>query len=129
MSSRGPSGRILSQVLRTKTLDADLHAQGCRSQHALATARLAQSAERKALNLVVVGSSPTVGVLPTLLVASKEPPMGIEPMTIRLRSACVTYRATGASLCRRVLAHCLSVLCPCGSFVGVAKAEGGRTGD
>ena len=28
-----------------------------------ATARLAQSAERKALNLVVVGSSPTVGVL------------------------------------------------------------------
>ena len=29
-----------------------------------ATARLAQSAERKALNLVVVGSSPTVGVCP-----------------------------------------------------------------
>ena len=29
------------------------------------TARLAQSVERKALNLVVVGSSPTVGVLPT----------------------------------------------------------------
>ena len=29
-----------------------------------APARLAQSAERKALNLVVVGSSPTVGVLP-----------------------------------------------------------------
>ena len=28
------------------------------------TARLAQSAERKALNLVVVGSSPTVGVSP-----------------------------------------------------------------
>ena len=28
---------------------------------ALVTARLAQSAERKALNLVVVGSSPTVG--------------------------------------------------------------------
>ena len=28
---------------------------------AFATARLAQSAERKALNLVVVGSSPTVG--------------------------------------------------------------------
>ena len=27
------------------------------------TARLAQSAERKALNLVVVGSSPTVGVV------------------------------------------------------------------
>ena len=28
----------------------------------LPSARLAQSAERKALNLVVVGSSPTVGV-------------------------------------------------------------------
>ena len=32
---------------------------------AAACARLAQSAERKALNLVVVGSSPTVGVLPS----------------------------------------------------------------
>ena len=30
-------------------------------QRFLMTARLAQSAERKALNLVVVGSSPTVG--------------------------------------------------------------------
>ena len=30
---------------------------------AFSTARLAQSAERKALNLVVVGSSPTVGEL------------------------------------------------------------------
>ena len=29
----------------------------------VSVARLAQSAERKALNLVVVGSSPTVGVL------------------------------------------------------------------
>ena len=29
----------------------------------IAIARLAQSVERKALNLVVVGSSPTVGVL------------------------------------------------------------------
>ena len=28
----------------------------------ISAARLAQSAERKALNLVVVGSSPTVGV-------------------------------------------------------------------
>ena len=32
----------------------------------LTTARLAQSAERKALNLVVVGSSPTVGVFANL---------------------------------------------------------------
>ena len=29
----------------------------------ISTARLAQSAERKALNLVVVGSSPTVGAI------------------------------------------------------------------
>ena len=34
-----------------------------------AEARLAQSVERKALNLVVVGSSPTVGVVACLLVA------------------------------------------------------------
>ena len=33
------------------------------------TARLAQSAERKALNLVVVGSSPTVGFLSTQCIA------------------------------------------------------------
>ena len=33
-------------------------------------ARLAQSAERKALNLVVVGSSPTVGVLRSMLWAT-----------------------------------------------------------
>ena len=31
--------------------------------HLPASARLAQSAERKALNLVVVGSSPTVGAV------------------------------------------------------------------
>ena len=35
---------------------------GCMVMHE-STARLAQSAERKALNLVVVGSSPTVGDL------------------------------------------------------------------
>ena len=34
-------------------------------------ARLAQSAERKALNLVVVGSSPTVGVSPILALGSR----------------------------------------------------------
>ena len=34
--------------------------------HQKATARLAQTAERKALNLVVVGLSPTVGVFPFL---------------------------------------------------------------
>ena len=35
----------------------------CNMQSIFLIARLAQSAERKALNLVVVGSSPTVGVL------------------------------------------------------------------
>ena len=35
----------------------------CIQRYALAIARLAQSAERKALNLVVVGSSPTVGAM------------------------------------------------------------------
>ena len=38
--------------------------------HCLSTARLAQSVERKALNLVVVGWSPTVGVLSSDLDAS-----------------------------------------------------------
>ena len=40
-------------------------------------ARLAQSAERKALNLVVVGSSPTVGVLLVSLISSLA---GAEPL-------------------------------------------------
>ena len=38
-----------------------------------ATARLAQSAERKALNLVVVGSSPAVGVDAVALVIPRRP--------------------------------------------------------
>ena len=42
-------------------------------------ARLAQSAERKALNLVVVGSSPTVGVL-LLYSASERVWMGVVPV-------------------------------------------------
>ena len=36
--------------------------QGSGRGHSLAQARLAQSAERKTLNLVVVGSSRTIGV-------------------------------------------------------------------
>ena len=40
------------------------------------TARLAQSAERKALNLVVVGSSPTVGVF------HQPPHMAVAPFTL-----------------------------------------------
>ena len=36
-------------------------------KQSLSSARLAQSVERKALNLVVVGSSPTVGILYFLL--------------------------------------------------------------
>ena len=42
-------------------------------------ARLAQSAERKALNLVVVGSSPTVGVL--FLVSFGDKPAGANCQT------------------------------------------------
>ena len=38
----------------------------------LLSARLAQSVERKALNLVVVGSSPTVGVLSLILRSTRE---------------------------------------------------------
>ena len=41
-----------------------------------ARARLAQSAERKALNLVVVGSSPTVGGLWSQAGTGLEPPDG-----------------------------------------------------
>ena len=46
-----------------------LHSVRCEEHHMVplssifTTARLAQSVERKALNLVVVGSSPTVGAL------------------------------------------------------------------
>ena len=42
-----------------------------------ATARLAQSAERKALNLVVVGSSPTVGVYALLFGGCVKPGSGV----------------------------------------------------
>ena len=41
----------------------DLRTSDPKNTDLAATARLAQSVERKALNLVVVGSSPTVGVL------------------------------------------------------------------
>ena len=41
--------------------------------------RLAQSAEHKALNLVVVGSSPTVGAG---RIKKEEPPPGIDPRTL-----------------------------------------------
>ena len=69
-----------------------------------ASARLAQSAERKALNLVVVGSSPTVGVLPInceMIVQTAEvwrkmcgvgkmDTLGFEPRAFRMRSGCDT---------------------------------------
>jgi hypothetical protein len=48
MSSRTCNGKVVLQSYLITTL---------------ADARLAQSVERKALNLVVVGSSPTVGVM------------------------------------------------------------------
>ena len=60
-------------------------------------ARLAQSAERKALNLVVVGSSPTVGVfagrVSNMVVVggwSKMDTLGIEPRAFRMQSGCGT---------------------------------------
>ena len=46
------------KILQNAKLQSECVAKGIQ-----ASARLAQSAERKALNLVVVGSSPTVGVL------------------------------------------------------------------
>jgi hypothetical protein len=60
------------------------------------SARLAQSAERKALNLVVVGSSPTVGVLywfgsfflaPTAVANGQA---GVEHKASRTQSGCDT---------------------------------------
>ena len=60
-------------------------------------ARLAQSAERKALNLVVVGSSPTVGVfagrVSNMVVVggwSKIDTLGIELRAFRVQSGCDT---------------------------------------
>ena len=55
-----------------------------------AAARLAQSAERKALNLVVVGSSPTVGVFETCLQCA-----GV-PGGRGTQEALTTYRAERA---------------------------------
>ena len=46
-------------------------------------ARLAQSAERKALNLVVVGSSPTVGVCVSF--CSKLAPKSVQPQPLSLK--------------------------------------------
>ena len=54
------------RMLATSYLSASSEPASGRG-HSLAQARLAQSAERKALNLVVVGSSPTVGVGATLI--------------------------------------------------------------
>ena len=48
--------------LGNKTQHAAIRAPALLPIRAFGTARLAQPAERKALNLVVVGSSPTVGV-------------------------------------------------------------------
>ena len=59
---------------------AQLRFAGCAA--ALATARLAQSAARKARNLVVVGSSPTVGVFATGLKNKQK--KYVEQITARL---------------------------------------------
>ena len=66
--------RLLACMFYTPAVDepADRFSHGGNAEHVRENtwsnqqaymARLAQSAERKALNLVVVGSSPTVGVL------------------------------------------------------------------
>ena len=54
------SGRIAGGMMGICLAHSRNRAITHRNRH-LTTARLAQSAERKALNLVVVGSSPTVG--------------------------------------------------------------------
>jgi hypothetical protein len=74
----------------------------------LATARLAQPAERKALNLVVVGSSPTVGVYALLCVeacvVANTLPGRLELPTLRLtasRSNQLSYGSTQIATVRR----------------------------
>ena len=57
-------------------------------------ARLAQSAERKALNLVVVGSSPTVGVLVPDTGDTNESSMQLLPQAFSVKVANST-RAQG----------------------------------
>ncbi len=68
----------------------------------VATARLAQSAERKALNLVVVGSSPTVGacLLPELPAMSKNPPIRSRqnPLLLNWSEQSALTRATRARI-------------------------------
>ena len=58
-------------------------------------ARLAQSAERKALNLVVMGSSPTVGAVGTGL--SKYRP--VPGRTAPVAAATAASETAGAALC------------------------------
>ena len=56
-------GHILRAVLWAHAILSPVVVRGtCGEAQRFAAARLAQPAERKALNLVVVGSSPTVGV-------------------------------------------------------------------
>lgn len=55
---------------------------GVRGWHTYLKARLAQSVERKALNLVVGGSSPPVGTFPTL---------NLLPTTVGVKSKCFIY--------------------------------------
>ena len=63
-----------------------------------ASARLAQSAERKALNLVVVGSSPTVGAVGTGLSKYRPVPGRTGPVTatkVASETAGAALRAEG----------------------------------
>ena len=59
-----------------------------------ASARLAQPAERKALNLVVVGSSPTVGV--ALVVVGSSPTVGVAIAGVGIRGPCAPCHVQSA---------------------------------
>ena len=54
---------VKEHIVESMSFKRDYHIRVCKSSgHLQYEARLAQSVERKALNLVVVGSNPTVGV-------------------------------------------------------------------
>ena len=57
------TARVVGACTCARVGDGGAHFLFARAVVRFTAARLAQSVERKALNLVVVGSSPTVGVL------------------------------------------------------------------
>ena len=97
----------------TKSLPRCIHCCGAHSE-----ARLAQSAERKALNLVVVGSSPTVGVSlgqPVAACPTDAPISQAAPFKHHLvASVSAASGLTGASSCR------LRLVCRCWALAPVS---------